>query len=185
MPAVAKASDDEIVRAARRLVERDGPATFSMQAVADAVGVRAPSLYKRFADRAALLGAVQRQLFAEVGERLELAAARPGPQLALRAMADAYRAFARAHPQLYALMFAPDLPRDAAGDAARRAAAQPILSRLADRVGTARALPTARALTAFVHGFVSMELQGAFRLGGDVDEAFAHGLSLLLSAIAD
>ncbi|HEX9102533.1 MAG TPA: TetR/AcrR family transcriptional regulator, partial [Polyangia bacterium] len=148
MPAVAKVSDEGIVRAARRLVERDGVAALSMQAVADSVGVRAPSLYKRFADRAALLGAVQRQLFAELGERLEVAAARPGPQLALRAMADAYRAFARAHPRLYELMFAPDVPRDDAGDAARRAAAQPILSRLQDRTGTARALPTARVLTA-------------------------------------
>ena len=99
-------------------------------------------------------------------------------------MADAYRAFARAHPHLYALMFAPEAPHDPAGDAARRAAAQPILSRLVDLVGTARALPTARALTAFVHGFVSMELQGAFRLGGSVDEAFALGLELLLSSIA-
>jgi AcrR family transcriptional regulator len=185
MPAVAKVSDDEILRAARRIVERDGVAALSMQAVAEAVGVRAPSLYKRFADRGALLGAVQRQLFGELGERLEVAAARPGPELALRAMADAYRAFARAHPHLYELMFAPDVPRDTAGDAARRAAAQPILSRLHDRVGPARALPTARVLTAFVHGFVSMELQGAFRLGGDVDEAFAHGLELLLSSIGD
>ena len=185
MPAVAKVSDEEILRAARRIVDRDGVAALSMQAVADTVGVRAPSLYKRFADRAALLGAVQRQLFAELGERLELAAARPGPQLALRAMADAYRAFARAHPHLYALMFSSGIPRDAAGDAARQAAAQPILSRLRDRVGLDRALPTARVLTAFVHGFVSMELAGAFRLGGDVDEAFAHGLGLLLSSIAD
>jgi len=184
MPAVAKASDAQILAAARRLVERDGPAALSMQAVADAVGVRAPSLYKRFADRAALLGAVQRQVFAELGERLEVAAARPGPDYALAAVADAYRAFARAHPHLYALMYSPDVPRDEAGDAARRAAAQPILSRLRDRVGLARALPTARVLTAFVHGFVSMELAGAFRLGGDVDEAFAHGLQLLLSSIA-
>jgi AcrR family transcriptional regulator len=184
MPAVAKVSDEQIVAAARRLVDRDGASTLSMQAVADAVGVRAPSLYKRFADRAALLGAVQRQLFAELRDRLEVAAARPGPDSALRAMADGYRAFARAHPRLYELMFAPDLPhRDPAGDAARAAAAQPILSRLQDWVGPARALPTARVLTAFVHGFVSMELAGAFRLGGDVDEAFAHGLTLLLSSI--
>ena len=185
MPAVAKVSDEEIVRAARRLVERAGVDGCSMQAVADAVGVRAPSLYNRFAHRSALLGAVARQLFAELGARLETAAARPGPDSALRAMADSYRAFARAHPHLYALMFSSELPRDAAHDEARRAAAQPILTRLQDWVGPARALPTARVLTAFVHGFVSMELAGAFRLGGNVDEAFAHGLELLLSAIGD
>jgi AcrR family transcriptional regulator len=183
MPAVAKVSTDDILAAARRFVDRQGVAALSMQAVADLVGVRAPSLYKRFADRAALLGAVQRQLFVELGERLEVAAARPGPHHALRAVAETYRAFARAHPHLYELMYAADIPRDDAGDAARRAAAHPIVSRLQDWVGPARALPTARLLTAFVHGFVSMELAGAFRLGGDVDQSFAHGLDLLLSSI--
>jgi hypothetical protein len=79
-------------------------------------------------------------------------------------------------------MFSPDVGHDAAGDAARRQAAQPIVSRLTDLVGRERALPTARVLTAFVHGFVSMELQGAFRLGGDVDDAFDLGLRLLLSS---
>ncbi len=59
MPAVAKTSDDDIVRAARRIVERDGTVGLSMQSVANEVGVRAPSLYKRFTDRAALLGAVE------------------------------------------------------------------------------------------------------------------------------
>jgi AcrR family transcriptional regulator len=182
VPAPAKVSEAEIVAAARAIVERDGVAALSMQAVADAVGVRAPSLYKRFADRAALLGVVQRELFAELGQRLEVAAARPGPPQALEAMAHDYRAFARARPHLYALMFGADVPHDAAGDEARRLAAQPIVSRLADWVGRERALPTARVLTAFVHGFVSMELGGAFRLGGNVDAAFALGLELLLSS---
>jgi AcrR family transcriptional regulator len=182
MPAPAKVTDAEVVAAARRLVERDGPAALSMQAVADEVGVRAPSLYKRFADRAALLSAVQQEVFAELGHKLEVTAARPGPQQALAAIAAAYRAFARARPHLYTLMFSPEVGHDAAGDAARRQAAQPVISRLTDLVGRERALPTARVLTAFVHGFVSMELQGAFRLGGDVDDAFDLGLRLLLSS---
>lgn len=184
MPAPAKVTDDEVVAAARRLVDEGGASALSMQAVADEVGVRAPSLYKRFADRGALLGAVQRQLFAELGHKLELAAARPGARLAIEAMAHGYRAFARAHPHLYTLMFADDVPHDDAGDEARRLAAQPLVSRLARTLGPDRALPAARVLTAFIHGFVSMELQGAFRLGGDVDEAFALGLELLLSSLA-
>ena len=182
MPAPAKVSDDKVIAAARKRIERHGVAALSMQAVADDVGVRAPSLYKRFADRAALLGAVQRGLFAELGRRLDDAGAGPDPARALEAVGQAYRAFARARPHLYTLMFATDVPHDAAGDEARRAAAQPIVARLVEWVGRERALPTARVLTAFVHGFVSMELAGAFRLGGDVDSAFALGLQLLLSS---
>jgi AcrR family transcriptional regulator len=181
MPAPAKVTDDEVVAAARRLIERHGVGALSMQAVADEVGVRAPSLYKRFADRGALLAAVQRGVFTDVERRLEGAAAlHTSAKLALGSMATSYRAFARAHPHLYELMFSRDVPHDAAGDEARRIAARPIVARLTDWVGAERALPAARVVTAFVHGFVSMELQGAFRLGGNVDEAFRLGLELLV-----
>jgi len=183
MPAPAKVSDDEVVRAARRLVDRHGQGALSMNAVADEVGVRTPSLYKRFADRAALLAAVQRQVFADVEELLDAAAARRDPQVVLMAMAKAYRGFAKSHPHLYELMYSTEVPHDAASDEARRLAAQPIVSRLASWIGQARALPVARVLTAFVHGFVSMELHGAFRLGGNPDDAFLLGLDLLLSSL--
>jgi hypothetical protein len=39
-------------------------------------------------------------------------------------------------------------------------------------------------VVAWAHGFVSMELAGAFRLGGDVDDAFAFGVDRLASALA-
>ena len=184
MPAPAKVTDEAIVRAARRLVARHGAAGLSMQAVADEVGVRAPSLYKRFADRAALLAAVQHAVFDEIGRRLETAASDwPNPKLAFAGIATAYRAWARAHPHLYDLMFSLDVPHDDASDEARRVAAQPLVARLTEWLGAERALPAARVLTAFVHGFVSMELHGAFRLGEGVDEAFRFGLERLVSSL--
>jgi hypothetical protein len=36
----------------------------------------------------------------------------------------------------------------------------------------------------WAHGFISMELAGAFRLGGDVDAAFEFGLRRLVAAFA-
>ena len=44
-------------------------------------------------------------------------------------------------------------------------------------------LPAARTFTAWIFGFCTMEQAGAFRLGGDVDEAFEFGLDALLGAI--
>lgn len=39
-------------------------------------------------------------------------------------------------------------------------------------------------IVAWAHGFVSMELAGAFRLGGDVDDAFTFGIERLAVALA-
>jgi hypothetical protein len=52
-------------------------------------------------------------------------------------------------------------------------------------VGQERALEAARTLVAWAHGFVSMELSGAFRLGGDVDAAFAFGVDAVLQGITE
>ena len=65
------------------------------------------------------------------------------------------------------------------------AAAEP-LTRVTERlVGPERALEAARLVTAFAHGFVSMEITGAFRLGGDVDEAYRYGVGVLVDALTD
>jgi len=184
VPALPKTSDAEVVRAARRLIERDGEAALSMQAVAAAVGVRAPSLYKRFATRDALLEAVAAQALDELRAALTAAARTRSPALDLAAMARAYRAFARRSPRLYALVFTGQPPDAAEAQRVRAAAANPVLARLTALVDEERVLPAARLLTAFLHGFVSMELAGAFRLGGSVDDAFTFGVDTLLAALS-
>lgn len=180
-PARARTSGDEIVAAARDLLEADGLDGLTMAGVAARVGVRAPSLYKRLRDRAALVAAVAVDAADELGQ--VLSAADPGPGAAsidrLTAVAVAYRAFARRSPRAVALLFgdptaAADPPLDAA-----RSAARPILEIAAAIAGPDRALDAARVLTAFVHGFTAMESAGAFRLGGDPDAALRLGIAAL------
>jgi hypothetical protein len=65
-----------------------------------------------------------------------------------------------------------------AADAMGRASA-PLMRAARESVGPDRALEEARLLTAWATGFVSMELAGAFRMGGDIDEAFEYGLMRL------
>ncbi len=154
-----------------------------MQAVAERVGVRAPSLYKRFRSRGALIAAIGAAVLDDLRDELVLSGQDAQASAGLRAGATAFRRFAQANPRAYELLFM-NLPPDARPSAELTAqAAAPILE-LADRlVGPDRALEAARLITAFAHGFVSMELTGAFRLGGDVDEAFRYGVDALIDAL--
>ncbi|MFB8145727.1 TetR/AcrR family transcriptional regulator [Microbacterium sp. NPDC056003] len=171
MPTPDRTSLAAIVDAGRALLEVGGPSTVTMQAVAERVGVRAPSLYKRVRDRDALLRLIAEATIYDLGGRL---AASDG---SLTALARAYRAFAHDRPEGFRLMYAVE------GNAAAMArASEPVLRAARQAAGEHRALDEARLLTAWVTGFVSMELAGAFRLGGDIDQAFDYGLRRLAAS---
>ncbi len=173
MPTPERTSLAAIVDAGRTVLEAGGPAALTMQAVAQRVGVRAPSLYKRVRDRDSLLQLVAEATVEDLGGRLT---ASDG---SLTALARTYRSFAHERPEGFRLMYA--VPGNA--DALQRAS-EPVLRAAGRAVGPEHALDAARLLTAWATGFVSMELAGAFRLGGDVDQAFEYGLSQLERALA-
>jgi AcrR family transcriptional regulator len=183
MSAPAKTSDHDICQAARRLLEAGGEASLSMQAIADAVGIRAPSLYKRFASRADLLSAATRDALRELAEVLHQALEIERPYESLERMAHQYRKFAKRNPQAYALIFAESLAPREDLLAARQTAVEPLFVLLTKVVGTEAALNAARMLVSYLHGFLSMELAKAFRFGGNLNEAFQYGLTKLLDSL--
>jgi AcrR family transcriptional regulator len=151
--------------------------------VAERVGVQAPSLYKRVANRGALISQIGTTIVDEIAELLARFAGDPDPVEALRSMGVAFRGYAHAHPRSYELLFM-NLPDDWRPPPERNArASAPILEAAIRLVGADDALEAARLVTAFSHGFISMELNGAFRLGGDTDRAFRYGLDTLLGAL--
>jgi AcrR family transcriptional regulator len=172
MPAPERTSLAGIVAAGRDVLETGGPARLTMQAVAERVGVRAPSLYKRVRDRGALLGLVAAATTDDLTHRL---AATDG---SLASLAHTYRSFARERPEGFRLILS--APTDV--DAAARASA-PVLRVAAELAGPDQALEAARLLTAWVTGFLTMELAGSFRLEGDLDRAFTYGLERLSVAL--
>jgi Transcriptional regulator len=184
MPAPQRTSLDQIVREALEIVARDGLDGLTMQAVADRVGVRAPSLYKRVRGRDRLIGLVVEAASIELGERLDAAAA-PGmePRQALRSLGAAFRAFAHDRPAVYGLVFA-RLPSGArpSPEALRRASAA-VLRVATGLAGDRDALEAARTITAWAHGFIGMELAGAFQLGGDLDDAYRFGIERIADAL--
>src|SRR5262245_18636851 len=111
MPTPPRTSLTEMVAAGRRILEQQGLAALTMQPVAKAVGVRAPSLYKPVRGRGELVRLISNDVAAELQARLEGAAVTGDPRVDLRAIAGAYRAFALAHPQAHGLLFA-QLPEE-------------------------------------------------------------------------
>jgi AcrR family transcriptional regulator len=184
MPAHPKTTDTQIIQAARRLVEREGRDGFSMNDVAAAVGIRAPSLYGRFKDRASLLAAVELSVCAELEDLLGKSIIANNPEATLMAQAQAVRGFAKRNPNSYSLLFDIRSVPTEEGTAARGAAVAQLMAPLAAVVGEGQALAAARVLTPFVHGFVSMELANAFRLGDGLDAAFEKGVTTILRGLA-
>lgn len=54
----------------------------------------------------------------------------------------------------------------------------------ASLAGEQHALDAARTFTAWTNGFITMELAGAFQLGGDIDRAYEFGIACLSDALA-
>ena len=184
-PARARTSRPAIIAAARDLLEDGGLEAVSMAGVAELVGVRPPSLYKHFGDRGGLLAAVATDVALDLGRTMTEAVERSGadPAARLHGLAAAYRSFALTTPRAAALLFAGVAPDIVPTPESQVEAARPVLEVAEAIVGPARALPVARVLTAFAHGFTSMEAAGAFRFGGDVQEAYGLGISLLLAGL--
>lgn len=183
MPTPARTSLEKIVQASRSIVEAGGLDSLTMQRVASAVGVRAPSLYKHVRNRDALVRLVIEGVARELTETLDAAAKTGDPLADLRSLAHALRAYAHANPAAYGLLFA-HLPAEARPDQdnlARTSAA--VLRTTATLAGADLALEAARMVVAWAHGFISMELAGAFRLGGDLDRAYAFGIEQLGAAL--
>jgi AcrR family transcriptional regulator len=184
LPTPAKTSQTELVGIARALVERGGADALTVSAVALQAGVKAPSLYKHFADRAALLKAVEISVLRDLESALRAGTKGRSPAERLRAMASAYRRFALKHPRRYGVIYSEHAFDDPEIAAACLFAAKPLFEELeAAGVPKARILPLSRTLTAWLHGFVSMEIVQAFRLGGSIDEAFEEGLKTILGGL--
>lgn len=100
---------DELLDAARRLLEAEGHSNLSLRKCAEAVGVSATAPQNHFANKAGLLTALAAQGYAELEtymrKGIDDASSRDAQR---RAALLGYVAFAQDHPALYELMFARD-----------------------------------------------------------------------------
>ena len=158
--------------AGRQLLEEEGLEALTMRRLAERVGIRAPSLYKHLTDKAALEAAIIATGFEEAAAAFEQAVDRAGEGSgdALVALAAAYRRFALEHPHLYRLMTNGPLPRAHLPPGLEGRTAVPLL-----RVAGSEA--RARAVWAFAHGMVMLELDQRFPPDADLDAAWRAGIA--------
>lgn len=168
MPA-QKVSPRQIVAAARVILESEGPEALTMRALGERLGIRAPSLYHHFPDKAAVESALVATGLLE--QALTLAAALAGaPGEPLAAVAAAYRAYARRHPHLYRLMTERPTSRERLPEGLAARAEAPMAAAAGGDPNRAR------AIRAFAHGMVALELAGRFGTEVDLDAAWRAGI---------
>jgi AcrR family transcriptional regulator len=183
-PAPARTSNDAIVRAARDILEADGLAAVTMRRVAEAVGVKGPSLYKHVPDREALLRTVANGIVEELSHVMARAEATDDARADLAAVAMTFREFVLGNPNGYGLLFT-ELPSGATPDPSVLAAlGEPIVRAVARLSGESVALEGARTFIAWAHGFVMLESAGGFRLDGDLDAAYAFGVEAITTGLS-
>ena len=98
----------EIEEHALAQVADGGVAALSLNAIAKAMGMSGPAIYRYFGSRDELLAALVTDGYRELGEVVtaaDAAAARRAPAKRLAAIAEAYLAWARANPHRYDLLF--------------------------------------------------------------------------------
>jgi AcrR family transcriptional regulator len=159
---------EDIVAAARRILEDEGAGALTMRRLASAVGMQGPSLYKHFPMKRAVEAALIEQGMLEFGNALHVAVPAPGRGGAVRRLLDAYRRAALASPALYRLATAGPLPREELPPGLEAWAGEPFFLATGDPW-------RAQALFSFAHGMVVLELDDRFPQGSDLGRTWKAG----------
>jgi len=175
----------DVVAAAAKLADAEGLEALSLAALAEELGVRAPSLHHHVGS----LDGLRREIALVGAGKLHaaLAAARQGltGTQALAAVARAYRKFARKHPgQLAAMLPAPkpgedDVLYQALGASVAELAG--ILTELG--VEGDEAIHAIRMVRSYLHGFVDLEHRGGFGMPQKIEASFERGLAWMLASL--
>jgi AcrR family transcriptional regulator len=175
-----------VVDAAAALADADGLDAVTLARVANALGVRPPSLYNHIAGRDALLREVALRGVRELTDALRSAAVgRAGPD-AVAAVARAQRAYARAHPGQYAASVRAPAPADADHrDAAAQATAVVDGALRAWRLEGDDLVHAVRAVRSAVHGFVALEAGGGFGLPVAREASFERLVAMLVDGLGE
>lgn len=177
---------DVILRAAEQLADEQSLNRLTMATLADALNVRAPTLYHYFDGLAGVRRALALRGLREMSTQLGRAVMGTSGDAAVVALTRALDTFARAHPGLYEATARAPESADPEWQAAGAEVVDIGLRALsAYNLSSDDALHTVRIVRSIVHGFVSLDRSGGFALPLDRDETFRRLTEIVLLYLHD
>jgi AcrR family transcriptional regulator len=173
---------DEVVDTAAELADEVGLEQLTLAELASRLGIRPPSLYNHIEGIEGLRRDLALNGAKEFGAAIRPLRARHDPEDALRAVCASYRAFAQAHPGLYAATSrVENLVNDDEIWSELRVIIDELGATLADMgIPTERHIAVIRAIRSSLHGFVTLEGSGGLGDFEDVDASFESMIDLLI-----
>ncbi len=162
-----------VVEAAAALADERGLGALTLADLAERLHVKTPSLYNHIES----LASVKRDLallgLRELADRLRRAAVGKAGDDAIMAFGDAYRAYVKAHPGVYAATALATLLDDRELQLAGQEVVNIVLATLTYYGLTDDdAIHATRGLRSVAHGFATLEVEGGFGIPLDLDESF-------------
>ncbi|MEU7978704.1 TetR-like C-terminal domain-containing protein [Micromonospora sp. NPDC049081] len=183
MPRAGLTTDVVVARGAQ-LLEAHPADELTLAALADSLGVRVPSLYKHIDGLPGLRRGIMLRAKANLSATVARACIGRARDDAVRSLAAAYRTWARQHPMQYPMTIRAPEPDDVEDQQASAAALQVIYSVLAGyQLLGDDAIDATRFLRSVIHGFVSLETVGAFKLAADLERSYDRAVNSMLTAL--
>jgi AcrR family transcriptional regulator len=180
----ARADRAQIIAIATELADLHGIEGVTLAEIASRLAVRIPSLYNHVAGLDDVRRGIVLLGLAHFTDALRAAVIGRSGDDAIRSLAHAYRAFARAHPGWYGAVEAAPRYANAAVEAAGVPPVQIAVAVLAAYgLQADDALHAVRALRSVVHGFVSLEQHQGFGLALDLDESYARLIEIFIRGL--
>jgi AcrR family transcriptional regulator len=174
-----------VIEKAAAMADEAGDVTaVSLAALAKALDVRSPSLYNHVASLEDLQNGMA--LFAVRLLMADLRQASLGlvGREAITAVADAYRRFVHAHPGIYPLTIRAPEPEETELVSLAQELLQMLLLIMASLgLQGDDAIHAIRGLRAILHGFVSLEAAGGYKMALDREDSFRRLVSTYLDGI--
>ncbi len=163
----------QVLDVAVALADEHGFEAVTLASVAEQLGIRIPSLYNHVAGLQGLRYVMRVWGLQQLTRQVRNAAVGRSGDDAIVAIADAYRAFALAHPGVYpATLKAPTEDETALAEAAQELLDVIVMILSVYNFSPDDTVHLVRGLRSLLHGFVDLEIAGGFQMALDRDESF-------------